>query len=65
MLFDMVMTKKRFLDLGTGNQVLFFQGIMNGLDSDRDVGDVMKVLMDLGGSISFACGDKSHQLRQS
>src|ERR1700744_6082313 len=62
LLLDMTGEEKRLLDLGSGYQVLSLEGITNGLGADSDVGDVLKLTLELGGSISLACGDKSHQL---
>jgi hypothetical protein len=59
-LLDMAAKKKGLLDLGSGHQVLLLEDVMNGLGADSDIGDGLKLTLELGGSISFACGDKLH-----
>jgi len=61
-LLDMVRVKEGLFDLGSGHKLLPFQGISNGLSADGDVGGITKLMVQLGHSIGFACGDKSHQL---
>jgi hypothetical protein len=62
LLLDMMRVKKGLLDLSSGHKLLFFQRVSNVLSTDSDVGDVLELRLQLGSSIGFACGDKSHQL---
>src|SRR5436190_892081 len=61
-LLDMMRAEKKLFDLGPGHKLLFFQSILNGLSADSDVGDILNLLLQLSSSISFVCGNKSHQL---
>ena len=61
-LFDMMREEERLFDLGTRYQLLFFDGISNGLGGDLNVCHISKLALKLRSSISFASGDKSHQL---
>jgi len=59
-LLDMLETKKRLFDLGSGHQVLCLKSVTNGLSTDSDVGNGLKLMLELDSSISFANGDKLH-----
>ena len=62
MLLDMTRAEKRLFDLGSEHKLLFFWSISNGFGADSNIGDILKLLLQLSSSISFACGDKLHQL---